>query len=149
MNESNKIRPEHLSRGAYLYVRQSSLRQVRENRESTARQYDLKRRVRSWDGLAIASLSSTRIWGCRQQQQKRPGDWLGLYNYVRHPSLWRGKGRYENEDHGPGRPETETCSKAGASEKGTTETLRVLQQKTNTAGAIQAQTPNDQIAPIR
>src|SRR5579863_6449286 len=30
---------------AYLYVRQSTLRQVHENRESTARQYDLKRRA--------------------------------------------------------------------------------------------------------
>ena len=45
MNESNKVRPEHLRREAYLYIRQSSLRQVRENRESTARQYDLKRRA--------------------------------------------------------------------------------------------------------
>ena len=45
MNESNKVCPEHLRREAYLYIRQSSLRQVRENRESTARQYDLKRRA--------------------------------------------------------------------------------------------------------
>ena len=45
MNESNKVRPEHLRREAYLYIRQSSLRQVQENRESTARQYDLKRRA--------------------------------------------------------------------------------------------------------
>lgn len=47
MNESSKVRPEHLRRQAYLYVRQSSLRQVRENRESTARQYDLKRRAQA------------------------------------------------------------------------------------------------------
>jgi DNA invertase Pin-like site-specific DNA recombinase len=45
MNESNKVRAEHLRRYAYLYVRQSSLHQVRDNRESTARQYDLKRRA--------------------------------------------------------------------------------------------------------
>ena len=45
MNESSKVRPEHLSREAYLYIRQSSLRQVQENRESTARQYDLRRRA--------------------------------------------------------------------------------------------------------
>lgn len=45
MNESNKVRSEHLRRYAYLYVRQSSLHQVRDNRESTARQYDLKRRA--------------------------------------------------------------------------------------------------------
>jgi DNA invertase Pin-like site-specific DNA recombinase len=45
MNESNKVNAEHLCRYAYLYVRQSSLHQVRDNRESTARQYDLKRRA--------------------------------------------------------------------------------------------------------
>ncbi len=55
MNESNKVRPEHLRREAYLYIRQSSLRQVQENRESTARQYDLKRRaqVLGWAGDQI------------------------------------------------------------------------------------------------
>jgi DNA invertase Pin-like site-specific DNA recombinase len=45
MNESSKVQAEHLRRYAYLYVRQSSLHQVRDNRESTARQYDLKRRA--------------------------------------------------------------------------------------------------------
>ena len=38
---SNKIRPSHLQRQALVYVRQSSLHQVLENRESTARQYAL------------------------------------------------------------------------------------------------------------
>jgi len=45
MNPSNKVTAQHLRRLAYLYVRQSTLRQVHENRESTARQYDLKRRA--------------------------------------------------------------------------------------------------------
>lgn len=45
MSESGKVRPEHLCRQAYLYVRQSSIRQVQENRESTARQYQLQRRA--------------------------------------------------------------------------------------------------------
>ena len=35
----------HLSRDAYLYVRQSSLRQVFENVESTRRQYALRERA--------------------------------------------------------------------------------------------------------
>lgn len=43
----NKVTADHLRRSAYLYVRQSSLRQVHENRESTARQYDLKRRAQA------------------------------------------------------------------------------------------------------
>ena len=33
MNESLKVQPRHLERGAYLYVRQSSMRQVIENVE--------------------------------------------------------------------------------------------------------------------
>jgi len=45
MDTSTKVTAEHLGRLAYLYVRQSTLRQVQENRESTARQYDLKRRA--------------------------------------------------------------------------------------------------------
>lgn len=47
MNPSSKVTAEHLRRLAYLYVRQSTLRQVYENRESTARQYDLKRRAQA------------------------------------------------------------------------------------------------------
>jgi DNA invertase Pin-like site-specific DNA recombinase len=37
-----KITSSHLDRHAYLYVRQSSLRQVLENTESTERQYALR-----------------------------------------------------------------------------------------------------------
>jgi DNA invertase Pin-like site-specific DNA recombinase len=40
-----KVRAEHLRRRAYLYIRQSTLRQVIENTESTARQYDLRQRA--------------------------------------------------------------------------------------------------------
>lgn len=45
LNPGTKITSDHLRRGAYLYVRQSSPQQVQENRESTARQYDLHRRA--------------------------------------------------------------------------------------------------------
>src|ERR1700694_3797741 len=41
----NKIAAQHLQRAAYLYVRQSSLRQVLENTESTVRQYALRERA--------------------------------------------------------------------------------------------------------
>ena len=47
MNPSSKVTAEHLRRLAYLYIRQSTLRQVHENCESTARQYDLKRRAQA------------------------------------------------------------------------------------------------------
>jgi hypothetical protein len=39
-----KVTAAHLSRLAYLYVRQSTLRQVFENTESTHRQYALRER---------------------------------------------------------------------------------------------------------
>lgn len=45
MNQSLKVQPRHLERGAYLYVRQSSMRQVIENVESTRRQYALRGRA--------------------------------------------------------------------------------------------------------
>src|SRR3954468_23572490 len=40
-----KINAGHLKRNAYLYIRQSTLRQVFENTESTIRQYDLRQRA--------------------------------------------------------------------------------------------------------
>ena len=40
-----KITTEHLERKAYLYIRQSTLRQVVENTESTQRQYALRERA--------------------------------------------------------------------------------------------------------
>jgi DNA invertase Pin-like site-specific DNA recombinase len=45
MNDTLKVQPGHLERGAYLYVRQSSMRQVFENVESTKRQYALRGRA--------------------------------------------------------------------------------------------------------
>ena len=40
-----KVTAVHLKRNAYLYVRQSTMRQVFENTESTARQYALRQRA--------------------------------------------------------------------------------------------------------
>jgi len=50
-----KVRPEHLDRNAYLYIRQSTLRQVVENSESTKRQYALRDRALAlgWDAQQI------------------------------------------------------------------------------------------------
>jgi DNA invertase Pin-like site-specific DNA recombinase len=42
---SSKVTAEHLSRNAYLYVRQSTLRQVQINTESAQRQYALRQRA--------------------------------------------------------------------------------------------------------
>jgi len=45
MNPESKVTAEHLQRAAYLYIRQSTLRQVLENTESTERQYALRQRA--------------------------------------------------------------------------------------------------------
>jgi DNA invertase Pin-like site-specific DNA recombinase len=45
MNPDSKVTTQHLQRGAYLYVRQSTLRQVLENGESTQRQYALRQKA--------------------------------------------------------------------------------------------------------
>jgi DNA invertase Pin-like site-specific DNA recombinase len=50
-----KIEPSHLTRRAFVYVRQSSMAQVREHAESTKRQYELVERARAlgWAPEAI------------------------------------------------------------------------------------------------
>ena len=45
MSQSTPVTADHLRRHACLYVRQSSLQQVHDHQESTARQYALKRRA--------------------------------------------------------------------------------------------------------
>src|ERR1700674_73046 len=45
LNSNSKITPGHLKKTAYLYIRQSTLRQVFENTESTQRQYALRQRA--------------------------------------------------------------------------------------------------------
>jgi len=44
-DQGHKITADHLKRSAYLYIRQSTLRQVFENTESTKRQYALRERA--------------------------------------------------------------------------------------------------------
>lgn len=40
-----KVTSDHLHKAAYLYIRQSSMKQVNENKESTQRQYALKNKA--------------------------------------------------------------------------------------------------------
>ena len=55
LRSSPKVRPDHLERPAFVYVRQSTLFQVRENTASTARQYDLVQRAEElgWSKASI------------------------------------------------------------------------------------------------
>ena len=50
-----KIKPEHLARKAIVYLRQSSEKQVRQNKESQLLQYAMAERVRAlgWQGVEI------------------------------------------------------------------------------------------------
>jgi DNA invertase Pin-like site-specific DNA recombinase len=59
-DKHEKVRPEHRGRNAYLYVRQSTLRQVVENAESTKRQYALRDRAVAlgWDAQQIVVIDS-------------------------------------------------------------------------------------------
>jgi DNA invertase Pin-like site-specific DNA recombinase len=77
----SKVKATHLSRKAYLYVRQSTLRQVIENQESTRRQYALRERAVSlgWPSEQIVVIDSDL--GCsaasssdREGFQKLVGD---------------------------------------------------------------------------
>jgi DNA invertase Pin-like site-specific DNA recombinase len=53
-----KVRPDHLRRQAVVYVRQSTLQQVRGNRESSARQYALADRAKAlgWPAAAVQTI---------------------------------------------------------------------------------------------
>jgi len=50
-----KIMPDHLARGAFIYVRQSTADQLANNRESRLRQYGLADRARSlgWTDVTV------------------------------------------------------------------------------------------------
>jgi DNA invertase Pin-like site-specific DNA recombinase len=58
MPTDTKIRTDHLRRQAVVYVRQSTPRQVRDNCESTARQYALTDRARAlgWPAAAVQTI---------------------------------------------------------------------------------------------
>jgi len=47
MSDHDKVKPAHIRRTAFVYIRQSSPTQVENNRESTARQYALVERARA------------------------------------------------------------------------------------------------------
>jgi DNA invertase Pin-like site-specific DNA recombinase len=55
MSRSEKIRPEHLARPAFVYVRQSTVDQVRHLQERRRRQYDLAAHARAlgWQAVVV------------------------------------------------------------------------------------------------
>lgn len=67
-----KIKPEHLARKAIVYLRQSSEKQVRQNKESQLLQFDLAERIRmlGWKEVEIISndLGSSASIGAAQRE---------------------------------------------------------------------------------
>ena len=74
----HKVTPRHLALRAYLYIRQSTLRQVHENAESTRRQYALSERARAlgWGEEQIIVVDSD------QGQSGSTADRVGFQNLV-------------------------------------------------------------------
>ena len=70
MNE--KLRPDHLERAAYVYVRQSSLQQVRHHREGQQRQYGLADRARQV-GFTRVVVIDDDLGVSGTGRQRRPG----------------------------------------------------------------------------
>ncbi|MHB9038956.1 MAG: recombinase family protein [Armatimonadota bacterium] len=60
IDEHQKVTASHLKRNAYLYIRQSTLRQVMENTESTQRQYALRERAVAlgWPVESVVTIDS-------------------------------------------------------------------------------------------
>ncbi|YCM45157.1 recombinase family protein [Verrucomicrobiaceae bacterium 227] len=78
MNTTSKITNEHTERLAYVYVRQSTMGQVRLNQESTQRQYALKERARilGWPDPKVVVLD--RDLGESGAQMSKRGDFQRL-----------------------------------------------------------------------
>jgi DNA invertase Pin-like site-specific DNA recombinase len=69
---SDKIRPTHLERAAFVYVRQSKMHQVRMHRESRRRQYALEERARQL-GFQDVVVIDEDVGRSGTGSQERPG----------------------------------------------------------------------------
>jgi len=78
---SPKIKPEHLARKAIVYLRQSSEKQVRQNKESQLLQYDVAQRMRAlgWKEVEIidSDLGSKRGHGFGSSRRIRTRSQFG------------------------------------------------------------------------
>ena len=83
-----KIKPEHLARKAIVYLRQSSEKQVRQNKESQLLQYAVAERVRAlgWKQVEIinSDLGSSAGRASAQAGRLRAGPQLGGAGRGRH-----------------------------------------------------------------
>jgi hypothetical protein len=67
-----KIKPEHLARRAIVYLRQSSEKQVRQNKESQRLQYDVAERMRSlgWKQSKLSLTISDQVPAWLRRDEK-------------------------------------------------------------------------------
>src|SRR6478735_7939212 len=94
-----KVTGAHLARTAYLYVRQSTLRQVLTNTESAARQYALRQKAIAlgWQAEAIVTIDTDQGQSGAPPadpagpQQRRLGPAAGDLRHVGHADLRRGR----------------------------------------------------------
>jgi DNA invertase Pin-like site-specific DNA recombinase len=69
---SSKLTRDHLQRGAMIYVRQSTVQQVRQHTEGRRRQYELVERARGF-GFASVSVIDDDMGRSGSGLQARPG----------------------------------------------------------------------------
>ena len=91
MNATLKVQAHHLERGAYLYIRQSSMRQVIENVESTKRQYGLRGRAigLGWRDDQVIVIDSDQGESARPRRgAKASSTWCPMLAWDAQGSLW-------------------------------------------------------------
>lgn len=73
LDTAAKVSASHLARTAYLYVRQSTIRQVINNTESATRQYGLRQRAVAlgWPAGRSSSSTPTKASPARQRRTGR------------------------------------------------------------------------------
>lgn len=107
MESNKKITSEHLTRRAALYVRQSSIRQVVENQESTKRQYALRQKAISlgWpddmidtidDDLGISGASTERRNGFKKLISEVSQENIGMVISIEASRLSRNSSDWTN-----------------------------------------------------
>src|SRR6266851_9435491 len=85
---SPKIKPEHLARKAIVYLRQSSEKQVRQNKESQLLQYDVAKRMCAlgWKEVEIIDSdlgSSAAMASARREGFERVCSRLQAHSWIR------------------------------------------------------------------
>ena len=91
-----KIKPEHLARKAIVYLRQSSDKQVRQNKESQLLQYAVAERVRALGWKQVETINSDLGSSAGLASAQREGEarirnsrWSGRAPQRGPPRLWR------------------------------------------------------------